>query len=186
MRITKQRAAENRERVVAGAARLMREKGFGVGVAEVMAAAGFTHGGFYNHFDSKADVEAEALAQVFARALERIGAVADEAAFADYCARYVSPAARDASAARCPMVAFAGDVSRQSAAAREAYARGLADYLRAFQAAGGLERDAAIRKFAGLVGALTLARSVAASDPALSDEILAAAQTSAIADTSRP
>jgi TetR/AcrR family transcriptional regulator, transcriptional repressor for nem operon len=47
MRITKQRAAENRERVVKEAARLFRERGFdGVGVGELMAAAGLTHGGF--------------------------------------------------------------------------------------------------------------------------------------------
>jgi len=54
MRITKERVAENRERVVAEASRLFREKGFAaVGVAEAMRAAGMTHGGFYNHFGSK-------------------------------------------------------------------------------------------------------------------------------------
>ena len=51
MRITKERAAENRARVVVEAAKLFREKGFdGVGVAELMRAAGLTHGGFYNFF----------------------------------------------------------------------------------------------------------------------------------------
>ncbi len=74
------------------------------------------------------------------------------------------------------MVAFAGDVSRQGEAVRESYATGLAAYLEAFAKASGLPRDEAIRTFAGLVGALTLARSVATSDPGLSDEILAAAQ----------
>ncbi len=71
MRITKQRAAENRERVVDEAARLFREKGFdGVGVAELMAAAGLTHGGFYNHFGSKDEVEAAACGHMF----EQVGA----------------------------------------------------------------------------------------------------------------
>jgi TetR/AcrR family transcriptional repressor of nem operon len=177
MRITKQRAAENRERVVEEAARLFREKGFdGVGVAELMAAAGLTHGGFYNHFGSKDEIEAAACARAFEQALARIRAVAGPQAFADYCARYVSASARDASAARCPMVAFSGDMSRQSEDVREAYAKGLAAYLDAFAKAGGLPRAEAIRVFAGLVGLLTLARSVAASDPALSDEILAAAK----------
>jgi TetR/AcrR family transcriptional regulator, transcriptional repressor for nem operon len=184
MRITKQRAAENRERVVAEAARLFREKGFdGVGVAELMAAAGLTHGGFYNHFACKDEVEAAACARVFDKSVGRLAAVAAEpdsaareAGFADYRERYVSAAARDASAAACPMVAFAGDVSRQSEEVRAAYAKGLALYLAAFARASGAPRAAAIRAFAGLVGALTLARSVAASDPALSDEILAAAR----------
>ena len=184
MRITKQRATENRARVVGEAARLFREKGFdAVGVAELMAAAGLTHGGFYNHFGSKDAVEAAACAAVFEKSIARIGAVAETAdpvaraeRFAAYRARYVSAASRDALGASCPMVAFAGDVSRQSEAVRGAYAQGLAGYLEAFAGASDLPRAEAIRAFAGLVGALTLARSVAASDPQLSDEILAAAQ----------
>ena len=74
------------------------------------------------------------------------------------------------------MVAFAGDVSRQAEAVREAYAEGLAAYLEAFARASGRPRGEALRIFAELVGALTLARSVAASDAELSDEILAAAR----------
>src|SRR6202030_4281265 len=51
MRLTKERVAENKARVVETAARLFREKGFeGVAVADLMHAAGLTHGGFYNHF----------------------------------------------------------------------------------------------------------------------------------------
>ncbi len=184
MRITKQRAAENRARVVDEAARLFRKKGFdGVGVAELMAAAGMTHGGFYNHFRSKDEVEAAACAAVFDKSLAGIRAVAEEAdpaaraaAFRAYCARYLSAAARDARGASCPMVAFAGDVSRQSELVRAAYAEGLTAYLDAFVKASDLPRDAAVRAYAGLVGALTLARSVAADDPTLSDEFLAASR----------
>jgi TetR/AcrR family transcriptional repressor of nem operon len=183
VRISKQKAAENRDRVVASAARLFRERGFdGVSVAELMASAGLTHGGFYNHFEAKAEVQAAALAHIFEASVARIKAVAAEPdgerarAFADYCASYVSPRARDAHAAACPMVAFAADVSRQADAVRSVYAEGLRAYLVAFAAAGETERADAIRRFASLVGALTLARSVAASDPDLSDEILAAAQ----------
>ena len=174
MRITKQRAEQNRERVIEEAARLFRQKGFGVGVAELMAAAGLTHGGFYNHFGSKDDLEAEACARVFEKSISRVAAVGDADAFAVYRKRYLSPEARDASAAACPMVAFAGDVSRQSEGVREAYSEGLARYLEAFSAASGKPRAEAIREFATLVGALTLARSVAGSDAELSDEILAA------------
>ena len=92
------------------------------------------------------------------------------------------------------MVAFAGDVSRQSAEVRDVYAAGLRAYLDAFERAGDsgedgeIARRRAIKQFSELVGALTLARSVAVSDPGLSDEILRALQpqTSAIAETSRP
>lgn len=185
MRISKQKAADNRSRVVASAAQLFRERGFaGVSVAELMASAGLTHGGFYNHFDGKSEVEAAALALVFDAALARMSAVADEPdperraqAFARYCATYVSPKARDATAATCPMIAFAADVSRQDEAVQSAYAKGLRAYLEAFAKAGEAERAEAIRRFCALAGALTLARSVAAQDPVLSDEILAAAQS---------
>ncbi len=189
MRITKEKAAENRARVVAAADRLFREKGFdGVGVAELMGEAGLTHGGFYNHFASKDDLEAAACEAIFDRAVAKIEQVAAtlegekrRLAFDDYRRRYVSKPARDATAANCPMVAFAGDVSRQSDALRETYARGLRAYLDAFaragsQGQGGAQvRREALRRFSELVGALTLARSVAGADPDLSDEILAAA-----------
>lgn len=51
VKVTKAQAQENRARIVETAATLFRERGYhGVGVADLMAAAGFTHGGFYKHF----------------------------------------------------------------------------------------------------------------------------------------
>ena len=183
MRITKARLSENRERVLGAAADLFREKGFDdVGVAELMRAAGLTHGGFYNHFGSKDEVEAAACAHVFEASLERIGAIADIAdeaerrlAFEAYRRRYVSTAARDAPSPACPMVAFAGDMARRPAALRQAFAEGLRAYLDAFASAAGEDRAAAIREYATMAGALILARGVAREDPVLSAEILDAA-----------
>ncbi len=44
------------------AARKFREKGFdGISVADLMAEAGLTHGGFYKHFSSRDDLIVEAL-----------------------------------------------------------------------------------------------------------------------------
>ena len=81
MRLTKEKAAENKARVIETAARLFREKGFeGVAVADLMHAAGLTHGGFYNHFESKDELTAEACAQIFAgavAAIERIAGIED-------------------------------------------------------------------------------------------------------------
>ena len=57
MRGTKAQAAENRERIIAEAAVLFRERGFaGIGVAELMRGVGLTHGGFYGHFASKEEL----------------------------------------------------------------------------------------------------------------------------------
>jgi TetR/AcrR family transcriptional regulator, transcriptional repressor for nem operon len=192
MRITKQQAAENRQRVVAAAARLFRERGFdAVGVADLMGAAGLTHGGFYNHFDSKDELGAAACAHALSQAVAAIEAVADaksgrkDASLGHYRRRYLSRKRRDAKGFGCPMVAFGADVSRQSEALQEQYADGLARYLDGFVRALSAElgerradkgvRARAIAQFSTMVGAVVLARGVAAADPALSDEILAGA-----------
>lgn len=202
MRISKKKAEANKAEVVAQASRLFREQGLdGPSVAELMRAAGMTHGGFYNHFSSKTDLQACALAHNFDLAvarLARIGAGPDaaarRAALEDYIAHYLSPKARDASGASCPMVAFGADVSREDAEVRRAYADGLERYLtdlahafigRSDQASDGdglrQARAQAIALLATLVGGLSLARSVAGINPALSDELLASARSQALA-----
>src|SRR6267154_1173666 len=63
MRVSREKTAETRERILDVAATLFREKGFdGIGVADIMKAAGLTHGGFYGHFASKEDLIAQACA----------------------------------------------------------------------------------------------------------------------------
>jgi TetR/AcrR family transcriptional repressor of nem operon len=61
MRVTKERLQAHREGIVAAAGRLFRARGVdGVAVAEIMNAAGLTHGGFYGHYGSKAALAADA------------------------------------------------------------------------------------------------------------------------------
>ncbi|MEV8410591.1 TetR family transcriptional regulator [Streptomyces niveus] len=65
-RVSKEQAQENRRRIVDTASRLFREQGTdGVSVADLMKAAGLTHGGFYKHFDSKEALVDEATARAF-------------------------------------------------------------------------------------------------------------------------
>jgi len=71
MKVSREQAAENRERIVQVAAKLFRERGFdGVGVADLMKAAGLTHGGFYGHFASKEDLAGEACGRAINRPLQ--------------------------------------------------------------------------------------------------------------------
>ena len=52
MGVSREQAAENRRAIVAAATRLFRERGVeAVGLSELMKHAGFTQGGFYNHFE---------------------------------------------------------------------------------------------------------------------------------------
>src|SRR5258706_13634098 len=72
MRVNREQAAASRERILDAAARRFRERGLdGIGVADLMKDAGFTHGGVYAHFDSKEDLMAQACAGALGRALQR-------------------------------------------------------------------------------------------------------------------
>ena len=51
MRVSKEKAAQNRERILASAARLFREHGIdATGVDAITEDAGLTHGGLYSQF----------------------------------------------------------------------------------------------------------------------------------------
>ncbi len=177
MRVSRQQAAENRQRIVEAAARLFRERGFeGVGIDAVMKAAGLTHGGFYGHFASKDALIAEAVAQAMDASLSWQDGVTgvDELA-----AAYLSPRHCADRAGGCAVAALGADYARQSKGLRQAVADGvrrqvdrIAGLLRHGTSTG--RRRRAIATYAGMVGALTLARAV--DDPALAEEILAAAR----------
>src|ERR1700761_6096264 len=79
MRVSREQFRENREKILESAARLFRERGFDqVGVADVMKAAGLTHGGFYGHFKSKDDLIAQAACRATPGVVESWGRIADE------------------------------------------------------------------------------------------------------------
>src|SRR5512143_1867075 len=104
MKISRAQAQANKRRVVAKAAELFRERGFeGVAVGELMSAAGFTHGGFYNHFASKEALSAEALDEAF-RAMDAERARASS--LDGLVAGYLSEASRLAPGRSCPAAAL--------------------------------------------------------------------------------
>lgn len=170
MRVTREQMQANRGRILDAAGRLFREKGFeAVSVAEVMKAAGLTHGGFYGHFESKDDLIAQAITHIFGAGPQ---GPEDLAAYLD---AYLSPRHRDSIAKGCPTAALIADVRRQTPAARLAMTVGLESQIAHIASAIAATetpnaRRAAIGAWASLVGALVLARTV--EDPALSDEIL--------------
>ena len=53
-RASREQADKHRQAIEQASSKLFRERGLnGVSVAELMAGAGLTHGGFYGHFSSK-------------------------------------------------------------------------------------------------------------------------------------
>ena len=176
MKVTKAQVRENRERIVETASMLFRERGYdGIGVAELMAAAGFTHGGFYKHFGSKADLMAEAAACSFARSAEQSA----EVDIADFIQQYLSREHRDTPAQGCTMAALCADAGRQSELIKQTFAVGIENQLATLAHKDALlseteqreSRAKRIAAFAQVVGALVLSRSCP-DDSALSDEIL--------------
>src|SRR6185295_9852408 len=121
MRVTREQAAANRERIVAIASTLFRQHGFeGIGVADIMKAAGLTHGGFYGHFSSKEALAAEACARAFDEkrdeydsAVARSGGDRDTARV-EFVKRYTGKSHRDAVGLGCPAAAMCGDVARDA------------------------------------------------------------------------
>jgi TetR/AcrR family transcriptional repressor of nem operon len=186
MRISKAEAAANRGRVLETAGRLFREKGVDrVAVADLMKAAGLTHGGFYNHFESKEDLAAAACTAAFASAIERLERQLAEAgehgrqqAFAQYVERYLARQTRDAPARSCPMVTLGTDAARHGAELKAEFAAGVRHYLDAFTkiipTAQTPNRAEAIAALSTLIGALTLSRACAGADDDLADEVLVA------------
>ena len=73
MPYTHEHKARTRERIVGSARRLFNRHGLtGVSIDDIMADAGLTRGGFYNHFDTKEDLYAEVVTEALGcRASER-------------------------------------------------------------------------------------------------------------------
>src|SRR3979490_1853008 len=117
MKVSREQAAANRERVVEVAGKLFRERGFdGIGVADLMQAAGLTHGGFYGHFKSKDDLAAQACSRGPGRPSQKWARRAELSAGdarAELIKQYLSEAHRDASGNGCVLAALGSDAGRQ-------------------------------------------------------------------------
>lgn len=190
MGVPRDQALRNRQSIIDTASRVFRERGVdGVGVADLMREAGFTHGGFYNHFKSKDALAAEACAAVLSRAIEAVASVIEadaegrKGSFNAMLETYLSPTHRDDPGQGCPIPALATDASRQGEQMQAAYADGIKTFIQTMSsyfardggnsAQSGPARASAIGLLTHLVGTLALARGVGAANPELSEEILA-------------
>lgn len=188
MRVSREQAAKNREHVVDTAAKLFREHGYsGIGVADLMKAAGLTHGGFYGNFESKEDLMAKACARAFEGSVDnwdKLTAQGPAAALETISAAYLSPRHLDAPGFGCAVAALGADVARLSPSVRDALTEGvrkLLDKLVVLMPPGSPDeqRKAAMVAYSSMVGAVVLARAV--NDAALTDELLGAVHSAVMA-----
>jgi TetR/AcrR family transcriptional repressor of nem operon len=183
MRISKEKAAENRASLIRAASKLFRERGIdGVGVAEISKEAGLTHGALYAHFKSKEELALEALAYGLEQTSARIYAstvdgMPDLGAYLD---DYLSLEARDHYGSRCPISASASEIGRQDKAISARFAEGYMVMVRAFErqvAANQPGSDALARGMVAvstLIGTMAVARGTAKGNPALSEQLMKA------------
>lgn len=199
-RVSREQADLNRAAIEHAASMLFREKGInGVSVADLMSAAGLTHGGFYGHFSSKDELAASACAHAFGQSLQRwerrVAGRCDEDARTALIDAYLSrKQLRDIGNA-CAALTLASDVAREPAdkPVHDAYQAGVAGLLEVLTAVSPADkpqerRKQALVQLSTMVGAMSLARAV--QDEALADELIAAAREHLLhgmdADTASP
>ena len=183
MKVSGKKAAENRAALVATARRLLNEHGFkGAGVTEISREAGLTQGGLYSQFKSKNALVAEAVrcsladgAKLAQQVLER-----GPQAIPAYLDAYVSEDHVSDVGESCMLAACVSEMWRQDQEIAGAFADGFRRMLELLEGAfpdtmpAETAHRRAITLFAGMVGAVTLARAVQAADPPLSQELIAA------------
>jgi TetR/AcrR family transcriptional repressor of nem operon len=188
MRVTREKAAENRGALITTASQLFRERGFeAVSVAEIAKRAGLTHGAFYSHFPSKESLAAEACGQAIKEAAEYWKNVLEcnrRAPLKAIARGYLAPEHRDMAGPLCAFAALGSDLARAAAPIRSAATEALAEQIavleglmpgRTVQA----RRTRALAAYSSMVGALVMARAV--NDAELSDAFLEAALNAGLA-----
>jgi len=183
MPYTPEHKRQTRARIVECARALFNRRGFTeVSIDEIMAAAGLTRGGFYNHFKTKDELYGETLT-AFAE-----GRREEACESASHCGpevarqvfnHYVSRRHLENLDGQCPLVALPSDAARAGPAVRAAYRTVLEILVGMFEANlpagdGMSPRQRGLAIAATCVGAMVLARTV--DDAELADEICDAAR----------
>lgn len=194
MRYGENHRRRTHRRIVENASNGLRQKGAkGLSVVDLMKLAGLTHGGFYNHFESREALVGEAIIfamdQTTARWKKLADGKANDERFEALIADYLSPRHRDNPKHGCPLPTLAVDVARSGSSEQQALASKLEKMIDVFvellpdepprQA-----RQIATGTIATLVGSIVLSRAVGAGE--LSDGILAAGRLAASGRTQKP
>lgn len=184
MRKSRAEAAETRKRIIEIAAEEIRRNGIhATGLADVMAKAGLTHGGFYRHFESKDQLVAEACATGMAVVLDTTEGTAESAAdegdrnavFKSIVEQYLSTQHRDDPSSGCFLAGLGSELARADKPTRAAATKAFSELVemvarhirrRKPEAA----RSDAVFALSAMIGAITMARVV--DDPALSESVL--------------
>jgi len=165
------------------AAREFRLKGIhSTHLADVMAAAGLTHGAFYRHFRSKDQLVAEACAEGMGTLVNSTEAAATQGAASlfEFVKSFLSTKFHDNAFQACPLVTMGSELARADVDTRQAASDGLQDVISILVAQAPSSDKAtatadALFQVSCMIGAVTLARIV--PDRQFADQILEQVQT---------
>jgi len=182
MRKSKRETEETRKRIVEIAADEFRQHGIVTsGIADLMAAAGLTRGGFYRHFESKEQLVAEATATALDTILDTLASAASAKkgrnGLKAASAVYVRAEHRDNPRDGCPLAALGSELARSDKRVRDVATTGFSRMVEILAAHFDQARPAEARKramstAATMIGAVTMSRVL--TDEKLSDSLLRA------------
>lgn len=186
MRKSKAEAAETRQRIIRAAMREFRRNGIhATGVADVMAAAGLSHGGFYRHFASKEQLVAEACAAGLDEQIGTAETLVDGGrdAIVAHVEALLSRDSRDDHIGGCMLASMGSELARSDLNTRHVASHGFRELIEVFAkyyegSTSSAEGDA-IFAISAMVGVVTMSRIV--DDTELSDRILSEAKRRLIA-----
>jgi TetR/AcrR family transcriptional repressor of nem operon len=182
MRYPKDQKSSSRAKILESASVAFRKKGLaGIGIAELMATAGLTHGGFYSHFESREHLVEECIGHAMTETKNRLSVLASlikpAVVLEAFANSYLSRRHRDQPEQGCPIPSLGADIGRTSASTRGVFSREftqmvdlIAEYYRDVPRS--VAEQQAIAAMATMVGTVMLARAV--DDERLSDHILEA------------
>ena len=124
MRYPVEQKAENHEKILAAAARSIREHGGdSSGIGTVMKKVGLTKGGFYRHFKSKDDLFVEAVARAFDEMgtgmLDVAKSAPEDQALRAIIERYLSVGHADSPGMGCVLAALGPELARKPLSVRK-------------------------------------------------------------------
>lgn len=170
--------AHSREKILRKAADQVRDCGLeSISVGKLMRSVQLTHGGFYNHFESRSEL----LAQALERALVEGGKTATASirpgdpprSYETRVRGYLSRAHRDARTSGCAIAALASDVARADVPSRAVMSAQVDDFVgQIAQSMYHQDEGDAMLAVSAMVGAVMLAR--VQTDPKKSDSLLRA------------
>lgn len=177
MPYTKEHKQKSRERILDSASRLFSRRGYdAVSIDDLMRDAGMTRGAFYNHFDDKADVYAQAILHAamnapFARNIDRANPslpMLEEMLDLYLSSKHIEQLQKVDPP--CPLAFLVTDVGVREDKVRSAYTRvhrGLADLIgRSIEGNGRDVNQLGLAVTALMIGGVAIGRALDSTDAA--------------------